>query len=99
LKETKFENELLKLQKESNILAKKLYKKNPLLCNYAILNATKRSVILKMNAREIYHFVRLRSDKHAQWEIREISDQITQLLREKEPIMFKYLSGKDEYLK
>ncbi|MEO0281399.1 MAG: FAD-dependent thymidylate synthase [candidate division WOR-3 bacterium] len=99
LKKTKFENDLLKLQQESNLLAKKLYKKNPLLCNYAVLNATKRSVILKMNAREIYHFVRLRSDKHAQWEIREISDQITQLLKEKEPIMFKYLSGKDEYLK
>lgn len=97
LKETKFEKELLKLQQESNLLAKKLYKKNPLLYNYVVLNATKRSILLKMNAREIYHFVRLRSDKHAQWEIREISDRITQLLKEKEPVIFKYLSGKDRY--
>jgi len=97
LKGTKFENELLKLQKESYLLAKKLYSKNPLLYNYAVLNATKRCLILKMNGREIFHFVRLRSDKHAQWEIREISDKIEKILKEKEPVMFKYLSGKDKY--
>ncbi len=97
LKNTPFEKKLLNLALESKELSLSLYGKNPLLYKYAVLNSTKRKVILKMNVREIYHFVRLRSDKHAQWEIRDISNTISDIVKMKEPILFEYLSGKDFY--
>ncbi|MDZ4182131.1 MAG: FAD-dependent thymidylate synthase [Candidatus Cloacimonadaceae bacterium] len=43
---------------------------------YLVLNAESALVQTSMNLREIYHFCRLRSDEHAQWEIRQISDEL-----------------------
>ncbi|MCD8480606.1 MAG: FAD-dependent thymidylate synthase [Candidatus Cloacimonetes bacterium] len=50
-----------------------------------------------MNLREIYHFVRLRSDAHAQWEIREISDAIAGIARKNAPNAARMLCGKSEF--
>ena len=50
-----------------------------------------------MNLRELHHFVRLRSDEHAQWEIRDISNEIAKLIRTHCPITAKHLMGKSEF--
>ena len=39
--------------------------------NYLLLMATKRKAEFKMNLREVYDFLRLRDNEHAQWEIRK----------------------------
>lgn len=70
---------------------------NPFIMQYAAVNASKRAVLLKMNARELYHFVRLRSDKHAQLEIREISDKIAEAAIKAAPGLYSYLCGKDKF--
>jgi len=97
IKNAGFEKKLTELSKDSKILSEKLFSVNPSLTPYAALNSTKRSVIMKMNGRELYHFVRLRSDEHAQWEIRKISDLIAASARKADPILFKMLSGKHQF--
>ncbi|MFO7915815.1 MAG: FAD-dependent thymidylate synthase [Candidatus Krumholzibacteriales bacterium] len=64
---------------------------------YALLNAHRRRVLVGMNLRELYHFSRLRSDIHAQWEIRELSERICSLVREEAPMASVLLGGKDNF--
>ncbi|HPT71101.1 MAG TPA: FAD-dependent thymidylate synthase [Candidatus Cloacimonadota bacterium] len=67
------------------------------IASYALLNSQKVQVIYQMNLREIYHFVRLRSDSHAQWEIRELSNKMIALVQDKCPMASAKLMGKDEF--
>lgn len=46
---------------------------------YVLPNACKTTLVMTMNLRELYHFLYLREDSHAQWEIRELA----KALREK----------------
>ncbi len=64
---------------------------------YVLTNAHKRRVIFKANLREMYHFVRLRSDVHAQEEIRTISDMIVLEMKKRFPVVTAMLCGKDGY--
>jgi thymidylate synthase ThyX len=65
---------------------------------YVLTNGHKRKVVFKLNLRELYHFVRLRSDSHAQEEIRRISDRMVDEIRERYPIVASMLCGKDGFL-
>lgn len=40
---------------------------------YLLPEATKTTVVMSMNARELLHFLDLRADKTAQWEIRDLA--------------------------
>lgn len=64
---------------------------------YLKLNATPVKVYARMNLREIYHFVRLRSDAHAQWEIREISETIRSIVQNNAPLAAQMLCGKSDF--
>ncbi len=65
---------------------------------YALTNAHRRRVIMKANVREWYHFARLRSDAHAQWEIRHLSHMIESELRGIYPALTALMMGKDEFI-
>lgn len=43
---------------------------------YVLPNAFKTNITITMNLREFAHFYKLRADKHAQWEIRNLADQM-----------------------
>lgn len=79
----------------------KLYYKlnvlKPGLGEYILSNGHKLRVIFKANLREFYHFTRLRSDGHAQWEIRELSLKIEDILKKKIPLAAQMLKGKDAF--
>ena len=45
-------------------------------------------IVMSMNARELLHFFSVRSCTRAQWEIREITQQMLKLVREVAPIIF-----------
>jgi flavin-dependent thymidylate synthase len=64
---------------------------------YALLNAHRRRVLFDINLRELYHFSRLRSDIHAQWEIRRLSQIMCALAGEKVPTGTMMLCGKDSF--
>lgn len=85
------------MHEKSVLMAEKLGNVSQSIMPYAALNSTGRNVIITMNAREIYHFSRLRSDRHAQWEIRDISDRICSMVKEIYPDMFMLLGGKDSF--
>ena len=48
---------------------------------FILPNAAETKMIVTMNARELLHFVSLRSCNRAQWEIRELSDRMLYLAR------------------
>jgi len=64
---------------------------------YCLTNGHRRRVIFKINARELYHFARLRADAHAQWDIRSIADRMLEIVKEIAPLTFMLACGKQEF--
>ncbi len=79
-----------------DILRPRLREVFPDLSPYIRTNADKVKILAKMNLRELYHFVRLRSDEHAQWEIRNLSNWMAQHLHVFCPNAAAFLCGKSE---
>jgi flavin-dependent thymidylate synthase len=63
---------------------------------YALTNAHRRRVVVEINARELYHFSRLREDVHAQWDIRGLAGRMVALAREAAPLTLMRTGGKSE---
>lgn len=59
---------------------------------YIIPQGMSTSLIMTMNARELGHFLRLRCCRRAQWEIRELADQMREIAIRECPSVFR-LSG------
>jgi flavin-dependent thymidylate synthase len=66
---------------------------------YVLTNAHRRRVLLKVNARELYHMSRLREDTTAQWDIRHVVSRMSQKAREVMPLTFLLIGAKDSYPK
>lgn len=48
---------------------------------YMLPEATKTEIVVTMNCRELFHFLDVRQDKRAQWEIRELACEMERALR------------------
>jgi flavin-dependent thymidylate synthase len=70
-------------------------KKTPLAAPYVLTNAHRKRVLMKLNARELYHLARLRSDSHAQWDIRKLSEEMLKKAKKAMPLTLMLASGKD----
>lgn len=57
------------------------------LCYYA-LSGHLLDILLSLNARELHHFMKLRTCARAQWEIRGVAQRMLDLLREQSPELF-----------
>jgi flavin-dependent thymidylate synthase len=77
--------------------ARNLASEQPLLTPYLLTNAQRRRVLIHVNARELYHIARLRSDAHAQWEIRATADQLLSLAKKHWPNLLRLACGKDQF--
>ncbi|NIO49462.1 MAG: thymidylate synthase (FAD) [Candidatus Aminicenantes bacterium] len=64
---------------------------------YVLTNAHRRRVLLKVNARELYHISRLREDATAQWDIRRTAGAMSKLAKEVMPLTCLLIGGKDSY--
>jgi len=64
---------------------------------YILTNAHRRRVAMKVNARELYHMARLRADRHAQWDIRELTEKMLAAARSVMPLTLLLASGKDGF--
>jgi len=64
---------------------------------YLYCNAHVRPVLMQANLREIYHLVRLRSDEHAQWDIRNLSLMLEEAVRGLFPLASLMLCGKSDF--
>jgi len=56
---------------------------------YILPNACETKIITTMNARELRHFFRLRCCYRAQWEIREMANNMLRLVAERAPVLFR----------
>jgi len=56
---------------------------------YLLPNGCTTNITMTMNARELLHFFSLRCCNRAQWEIREMADQMLRVCKEVSPIIFK----------
>jgi flavin-dependent thymidylate synthase len=65
--------------------------------DYILTNSHCRRVLMKMNLREIYHFVRLRDDEHAQWDIRQLAHQLSEKIKALMPLSAMMLCGKSDF--
>jgi thymidylate synthase ThyX len=72
-------------------------KKLPLAAAYVLTNAHRKRVLMKLNARELYHLARMRVDAHAQWDIRELSKSMLKQARKVMPLTLMMACGKDGF--
>jgi thymidylate synthase ThyX len=69
------------------------------IASYVLTQSNMRKVLIKMNARDLYHFFSLRCDKHAGHEIRTLATKMLEVCKEKEPMLFMLACGKDGFEK
>lgn len=67
------------------------------IAEYCLMQAHRRRVLVKMNARELYAFSRLREDGHAQWEVRAVAAELIEAVRGAMPMTLALACGKDEF--
>ena len=91
------EKEFLEIMDQTNRNYHLLKEKMDCGAEYVLTNAHRRRVLLKVNARELYHISRLREDATAQWDIRDISGEMSRLAREAMPLTCLLLGGKDSF--
>ncbi len=97
IKKAEMEKGFNRLVNITNKAYEKIAEKDPLAAQYVLTNAHRRRVLIKVNARELYHISRLREDSHAQWDIQQISRQMTILAKEIMPLSMLFAGGKDSY--
>jgi len=69
------------------------------LATYALTNAHRRRIIVKMNLREFFHFAKERCAQFAQWDIRHTADKMVDMVKLIAPLTGELLCGKDVYEK
>jgi flavin-dependent thymidylate synthase len=65
--------------------------------DYALTNANRRRVLVKLDVRELYHISRIREDHHAQWDIRCIAGKMTAAAAKHYPLLMLMVGGKDRF--
>ncbi len=95
--ETGLSEDYFKLQNQVSDLYQGIKKRYGRAADYMLTNGHRRAFIMKMNLRELYHFVRLRSDSHAQWDIRHLSNELAQAAQSIWPFATMLLCGKSEF--
>ena len=89
------QEELLKDFKETEANLKKTYRKflkkgiPPEDARYILPNAFTTKIVVTMNARELFHFFKLRTCNRAQWEIRNMADEMLKEAKRTAPLLFK----------
>lgn len=67
---------------------------------YVLPEATKTTITMTMNVRELFHFLDLRLDEHAQWEIRDLAQCIVYALEDEgsqwHDLMTMYIDSRKE---
>jgi len=72
-------------------------KEIPLAASYLLTNAHRKRVLMRVNARELYHISRLREDRHAQWDIQNVGRAMSEEAKKIAPLTFSMIGGKDRY--
>jgi thymidylate synthase (FAD) len=55
---------------------------------FVLPNAATTNIVVTMNARELMHFIRMRSCERTQWELRELSIEMLKIVKKLAPTLF-----------
>jgi len=97
IKEIGMESEFNKIIEKTNRAYEQINQEVPLAAPYLLTNAHRKRVLIRVNARELYHVSRLREDTHAQWDIQNISRAMAREAKKVMPLTFALIGGKDKY--
>jgi thymidylate synthase ThyX len=97
IKETKQESVFNEVMEASEAAYRKL-KKTGTAAEYILTNAHRRRILINANLREVYHIARLRMDKHAQWDIQNISAEMADAAVKAAPVTAALICGKDTFM-
>ena len=64
---------------------------------YLYTNAHRRQVLVSMNGKKLHHFMRLRDDEHAQWDIRNIAGNMLRMVLKEAPLTMAMACGKSRW--
>ncbi len=94
--DSEFETEFIELLEKASKLYRKMVeggiRKED--ARFILPQGIETKIIITMNARELRHFISLRCDPSAQWEIRALAKEMLKLAYEKAPILFEDLYRK-----
>jgi thymidylate synthase ThyX len=62
-----------------------------------LANGHNQRVVLRLDARELIELSRLRNDRHAQWEIRDLSIALVERVRAVHPLIARACGGRDAF--
>ena len=99
IKITGLEEEFLDIITSTNEVHLKLKEKYPPAANYLLTNSHRKKIIMKMNLRELFHFIRLRDDEHAQWDIKSLARSLLDQVKKIMPLSSLLLCGKSDFVK
>jgi thymidylate synthase ThyX len=95
--EIKAQRRFMEIIEQTESAYGKIEKKYPGIGAYILTNAHCKRVLVTMNLRELYHMSRLRQDPTAQWDIRNIAQQMVVLAQRRLPVTGSLLAGKTDY--
>ncbi|MBP7088172.1 MAG: FAD-dependent thymidylate synthase [Candidatus Omnitrophica bacterium] len=97
IKEIGMEEKFKEIVEKTNKVFDIINKETPLTAPYILTNAHRKRVLIRVNARELYHISRLREDNHAQWDIQNISKAMVAEAKKVMPLTFRFIGGKDKF--
>ena len=98
IRQNGLDSKFLDIIEQTNQVYQKLKKQYGKPSDYILTNSHHRMVIMKMNLRELYHFVRLRDDEHAQWDIKCLAQAIAEKVKKIMPLSSLLLCGKSDFM-
>jgi thymidylate synthase ThyX len=91
------QSDFMEVMRQTQNAYEQIKKKVPLAAGYMLTNAHRKRVLMKFNARELYHLARLRADAHAQWDIHELTKKMLQRAKKVMPLTLMMTCGKDSF--
>jgi len=91
------QKDFLDLMHRTQSTYEKIREKAPLAAVYVLTNAHRKRVLMKLNAREMYHLARLRADAHAQWDIHNLTEKMLKQAKKVMPLTLMMACGKDHF--
>ncbi len=91
------QKKFMKIMKLTENAYEQIRQKAPLAAAYVLTNAHRKRVLMKFNAREMYHLARLRADAHAQWDIRDLTEKMLKQAKKVMPLTLMMACGKDYF--
>ena len=91
------QKDFMEIMSHTKSTYEQIRKKAPTAAAYVLTNAHRKRVLMKFNAREMYHLARLRSDQHAQWDIRNLTEKMLKQAKKVMPLTLMMACGKDKF--